>query len=279
MKSLINISLAIATIAVVSASAVSGASAGGLYDGRGSMKDGPAVAHHGAAGPCYPRGDVGYSSSNDPIVRLESPNYPARGTDNEEIDGAWMGEIGIGCGSGSRGFRGDLTLGYRGERDITGIKTDRPGIHYPGTFESKISTLTAMANVYYDFGIVRGFVPYVGAGIGIAHHRLSSVSFDLRNPDPLGPPANPVNDLGGSSDTEFAWSLMAGLGYQISDRAVLDFGYRYIDMGDVSSRRGNMCNTCVPGGSQDRLSVEDITAHEFKVGLRYHFGGAKSSYK
>ena len=50
---------------------------------------------------------------------------------------------------------------------------------------------------------------------------------------------------------------MAGTAYQISDRAVLDVGYRYIDMGDVKSKRGNMCNTCVgggshPGGGEDR---------------------------
>ncbi len=73
---------------------------------------------------------------------------------------------------------------------------------------------------------------------------------------------------------------MAGTAYQISDRAVLDVGYRYIDMGDVKSKRGNMCNTCVGGGSQDRLSVDDITAHEFKVGLRIHFGGRRAqTYK
>ena len=90
-----------------------------------------------------------------------------------------------------------------------------------------------------------------------------------------------MNNLNGASQTNFAWSLMAGVGYQISHRAVLDLGYRYIDMGSVSSNRGDMCNCAGGRGSRDRIEVNDMTAHEFKVGLRYHFGGSRAlrSYK
>ncbi|MGI9479694.1 MAG: outer membrane protein [Hyphomicrobiaceae bacterium] len=278
MKSFLKSGLAAATVAVTCLGSVATVQAGGLYNPGGSMKDVPQL--RGSVSRCYVRGDIAYSVSGSTTVELDSPNYPAVDTDSEDMDNAVMGEVGIGCGSGSRGFRGDLTFGYYSDRDIDGIKTDRPGVHYPGTFETKVSSLTAMANVYYDMGKFRGFVPYVGVGIGVARHRLGSVSFDLRNPDPLGPPANPVNNLEGSTQTNFAWSLMAGAAYQISERAVLDFGYRYIDLGDVESRRGNMCITCVAGGSQDRLTVDDITAHEFKVGLRLHFGGrSQPSYK
>lgn len=281
MKSLLTVSAAIAVVAATSFTMVAPASAGGLYDrmSGGSLKDAPMVQHHGRSSSCYVRGDVGYSVSTDPVVGLDSPVYAARGTDDEGMDGGFMGEIGVGCGQGNRGFRGDLTLGYRWDRDVDGIKTDRPGVHFPGDFSTKVNTLTAMANLYYDLGNFRNFVPYIGAGIGIAHHNMGDVSFDLRNPGP-GPAANPVNNLQGSEQTNFAWAVMAGAGYKISDRTMLDFGYRFIDMGDVKSKRGNMCNTCVPGGSQDRLTVNDMYAHEFKVGLRYHFGGSRShSYK
>ncbi|MFY0612995.1 MAG: porin family protein [Hyphomicrobiaceae bacterium] len=278
MNSFIKTGLTVAAVAATCLGSISVANAGGLYNHGGSMKDAPQL--RGSVSRCYVRGDVGYSASSSPTVELDSPNYIAVDTADADMDNAFMGEVGIGCGSGSRGFRGDLTLGYYSDRDVDGIKTDRPGVHYPGTFETKVSSMTAMANVYYDMGKFRGFVPYVGVGIGVARHRLGSVSFDLRNPDPLGVPANPVNNLEGSTQTNFAWSLMAGAAYQISDRTVVDFGYRYIDMGDVESRRGNMCNTCVAGGSQDRLTVDDITAHEFKVGLRIHFGGRSNpTYK
>lgn len=276
MNSFLKGSLSVATVAATCLVAFSSANAGGLTDRgmSGSMKDAPRVYHSGGVSRCYIRGDVGYSvGGTSASAEMDSPNYATQGSGDEDLDNAWLGEIGVGCGSGSRGFRGDLTLGYRGERDITGLKLDTPGVHFPGTFATKVSTLTAMANLYYDFGKMRNIVPYVGVGIGVAHHNMGDVSFALNA-------GSPVNNLQGSSQTNFAWALMAGAAYQISHRTVLDVGYRYIDMGDVKSQRGNMCNTCVGGGSQDRLSVDDITAHEFKVGLRIHFGGRQpQSYK
>lgn len=275
MKNLMKTGLTLAAVAAACIATSSAVNAGGLHEraSGGSMKDAPRPYHRSAAGRCYLRGDVGYSFSGDPSAEMDSPNYTTQGSGNEEMDGAWLGEIGIGCGSGSRGFRGDLTLGYRGNRDVDGLKLDTPGVHFPGTFSTKVSTLTAMANLYYDFGKMRNIVPYVGVGLGVAHHNMGGVSFALNA-------GNPVNDLQGSEQTNFAWALMAGAAYQLSERTVFDIGYRYIDMGDVKSKRGNMCTTCVGGGgSQDRLSIDDMTAHEVKVGLRIHFGHRAQTYK
>ncbi len=264
--------LTAATVAATCLWSLSAANAGGLFDRGNSLKD-SIPSYQGGVSRCYLRGDVGYSISGDPSAEMDSPNYATAGSGSEDMDNAWMGEIGIGCGSGSRGFRGDLTVGYRSDRDVTGLKLDTPGVHFPGTFATKVNTLTAMANLYYDLGKFRNFVPYVGVGLGVARHNMGDVSFSLIA-------GSPVNNLQGSEQTNFAWSLMAGTAYQISERAILDVGYRYIDMGDVKSERGNMCITCVAGGSQDRLSVNDITAHEIKVGLRIHFGGRRApSYK
>jgi opacity protein-like surface antigen len=276
LNSAVKVGLVVAAMTASAFTVTSGATAGDMYDGRGSIKDAPMMRAQPVAGRCYVRGDVGYSVSGSPSVEINSSNYGVLESDDESMDGGFMGEIGIGCGSGSRGLRADLTLGYRGERDIDGTKPDAPGIDSPGNFETKVSTLTAMANVYYDFGKFRNLVPYVGVGLGVARHSLSDVSFTFPNPA-----ANPVNDLSGSNQTKFAWSLMAGAAYQISNRAVLDLGYRYIDMGSVSSKRGDMCTTCAVGGSQDKIEVNDMTAHEFKIGLRYHFGGTRHgpSYK
>jgi len=268
MKSTIKASLAIAALAAASLSPATAAYAGGMYGG-GSMKDAPMVANHASAGRCYLRGDVGYSYGDGVSATFDSPNYATMDATSESIDGAWMGEIGIGCGSGSRGFRADLTLGYRSERGIDGGKPDAPGFHFPADFSTKVNTLTAMANLYYDFGRYRNWVPYVGVGIGIARHDVGDVSFTNVAGNP---PGTTFNNLNGSTQTNFAWSLMAGAAYQISHRAVLDFGYRYIDMGDVSVR-GNICDVACVGGSRDRLSIDDMHAHEFKIGLRYHFGG------
>ena len=36
-----------------------------------------------------------------------------------------------------------------------------------------------MFNGYYDLGNINGMVPYVGAGIGFAHHRMGDVQGDV----------------------------------------------------------------------------------------------------
>ncbi len=135
-------------------------------------------------------------------------------------------------------------FGYRGDRKLDG----EPGIYDPGPeigtdfgpnpyepeplddpLHTSIQTYTLMLNVYKDLGNFNRFVPYIGAGIGLAIHDVDEVYF-TGNP-------NLLNRIEGERDVSFAWSLMAGVGYQISDRAILDVGYRYIDMGSAQSGR------------------------------------------
>jgi opacity protein-like surface antigen len=285
-------------VLAVALAAPAPATAADLGAGRGSMKDygGPMpVVSQGSAGPCYFRGDVGYSWSNDPTVKWPVNNGVFTGdanangvvdaneiasvflTDkvaNASMENTWLAEGGLGCSfGGSRGVRVEAVLGFRGERKIDG----EPGFYQPGPavgspvggpipdpivdpLHTKLQTTTLMFNVYKDFGNFRGFTPYVGAGIGAAYHRLDDVSF-------TGNPAL-LNRIHGDNDLAFAWSLMAGVGYQISDRAILDFGYRYIDMGSISSQRSDTGGFVNPA-----VHFDDLTAHEIKVGLRYHFGG------
>jgi opacity protein-like surface antigen len=281
---------------------------------KGSTKDGGYAApmpviHNGPAGPCYFRGDVGYSWSNDPTVTwpvnnqnttidntlsgLLDPNGNPYGPGNPQVttastfvtdkvsnasmENTWLAEAGLGCSfGGSRGMRFEAMLGYHGDRKIQG----EPGFFTNTTtvidpvapvppvvtpdggdpLHTSLRTYTLMLNAYKDFGNFGGFVPYVGAGIGAAYHQMNDVYF-------TGNGAL-TNRIHGNNDLAFAWSVMAGVGYQISDRAILDVGYRYIDMGSISSQRSDSAGFVNPA-----VHVDDITAHEFKVGLRYHFGG------
>lgn len=248
----------------------------------------------GGAGPCYVRGDVGYSVAGDPsvswpvnngvfggdtdgdgIVDADEITYNRVGTavTNVTLENTWLAEGGMGCGSGSRGFRGEVMFGYRGDRKLDG----EPAVYVPGPtpgdpvgpppgpiddpLHTSIQTYTAMFNVYKDLGVYRGFTPYIGAGIGVAYHDVDEVYF-TGNP-------NLVNRIEGEHDIAFAWALMAGVGYQVSDRAILDLGYRYINMGDAQSGRVDSAGFVNP-----RVQIEDIDAHEIKVGMRYHFGGS-----
>ena len=277
MKSAFGMGLAALSLLVGCAAATTTVNAGGLFDrgARGSLKDGayaPRVHHRGSAGKCYVRGDVGYSHSSEPDVRWPVTSFPGGAppsvylgdtVSNVEIENTWVGEIGLGCGTVVRGFRADVTFGYRGERKIDG----EPLIYEPNggapviddPLHTSLSTYTGMVNIYYDLGRFRNFAPYVGAGVGVAYHRMAEVYF-TENP-------NLVNRIEGNEDATLAWSLQAGTGYQISDRTILDFGYRYINLGRIKSGRVDSANFVNPP-----VKIDDITAHEFKVGFRYHFG-------
>jgi opacity protein-like surface antigen len=186
----------------------------------------------------------------------------------------WLGEGGFGCGSGSHGVRGELMLGYHGDRKLSGTPgnytitndhTAAAGAVVPDPtvidpLHSSVKTYTMMANAYKDLGRYGNVTPYVGAGVGIAYNMMSETYFTGTTTLP--------NKIHGDNDIALAWALMAGIGYQISDRAILDVGYRYLDMGKISSQRHDNAGFINP-----RVQVDDLAAHEIKVGLRYHFGG------
>lgn len=240
VKNLVKAGLVFAAFALAPALSLP-ASAAGM---AGQLRDTFYPSIKGATpetGPCYLRADVGYSLSNDP---------DANGIRQSSFDDSWLVDVGGGCGSVSRGLRADLLFGFRGDRDFSGVA--QPGFGAASTaVTTSVRSYTLMLNAYYDFGRIRGFVPYLGAGVGAAFHNLDDVSV-------AGARAK------GGDSTAFAWALMAGLGYQVSDRALLDFGYRYIDMGDADA-----------GGSATSarsIDLGGLSAHEFKLGLRYHFG-------
>ena len=71
---------------------------------------------------------------------------------------------------------------------------------------------------------------------------------------------------------------MAGIGWQLTDRAILDLGYRYMDYGKAQSGKVDSSGFA----NNPRVFIDDMRAHEFKVGLRYHFGNgevAQSAYQ
>ncbi|MBA4172768.1 MAG: hypothetical protein C0511_08975 [Hyphomicrobium sp.] len=298
MKTVIKAGIASAALSIAAGIVtVAPATAADLGYGRGgSIKDNyvaplPEVSR-GSAGPCYIRADIGYSLSRDPDVKWPVNNGAFTGdanangvvdqselvytfvgdtVSNVSLENTWLAEAGIGCGSGSRGFRGEVTFGYRGDRKLDG----EPLIFNPGPrpgdpvgpppadlddpLHTSITSYTLMLNVYKDLGNYAGFTPYVGAGIGAAYHIVDPTFF-------TGNPAL-TNRIEGDRDLAFAWAVMAGVGYQLSDRAILDFGYRYIDLGKANSGRVDSAGFVNP-----RVEIDDIAAHEFKVGLRYHFG-------
>jgi opacity protein-like surface antigen len=279
--------IAAAVAVAVSGSPVNAADLGGTRGG--SIKDGgydAPMMTRGPVGPCYMRGDVGGSFSRSPSATWpvtifdraytgadrNSPytdsNYQYIGDSvvNTSLGNAFFGGVGLGCGSGSRGIRGEVMVYHTANRAFKGTPNNftinesfNGGALTPAPFvdpmHTSIKSTALMFNGYKDLGSFGGFTPYVGAGVGVSYNKMSEVYF-TDNPYLL-------NKIEGDSRVSLAWALMAGVGYQVSERAIIDLGYRYMDYGKAVSGKADSAGSINPAVR---------IAHEVKLGLRYHFG-------
>ena len=109
-----------------------------------------------------------------------------------------------------------------------------------------------MFNAYYDFGHWGSFVPYVG----VARNEMDGVTFSTS-----------PNTQSGDTNWSLAWSVMAGAGFQLSERVILDLGYRFIDMGKAQSGTADtsgFTNTPRAGGRPHRPRVQGRPALSFR---------------
>jgi opacity protein-like surface antigen len=197
-----------------------------------------------AVGCFYARLDGGGAFYNRPTVFRNLPqDYDLErgfgsGTGealNEELDDTGFIEGGLGCQVNDL-LRVDATAGYRFRQSLTDGND---------TLNAELQTVTVFANAYWDITNYGGFTPYVGGGVGAAFHRLSDIAAPL--------------DASDGDNTSFAWNVTAGVSYDLSPELKIDVSYRYTDLGSAIS-----------GGSVP-LDVDDLTANEIKIGLRYYF--------
>ena len=102
-----------------------------------------------------------------------------------------------------------------------------------------------MGNGYFDIPTQSPLRPYLGAGLGFA---VAGVEEE-----------NIFGATSTDSDLVAAFQLMAGLGYDISPKATLTFGYRYFTTSD-------------PGFNTAFGPFEtEFTSHDFLFGARFRF--------
>ncbi len=106
--------------------------------------------------------------------------------------------------------------------------------------------VTAMVNGYVDLGTYVGITPYVGAGIGMFQSkRVYDISGDTS---------------GSKTQVSLAYSLNAGVAYQLTKNVQFDLGYQYLSAPDAEYASIDNSAYSV------RKGVDD---HQIKVGLRY----------
>lgn len=130
-----------------------------------------------------------------------------------------------------------------------------------------------MLNGYYDFAKVRGFTPYLGAGLGFVWNRIErnhTSTYSTCDNEALSPDNCRFNAWTAQSTTEasthadtvsLAAAAMAGFSYELSDMTALDIGYRYLYLGGTSAAMNI-------GGEESRLNIGDQNVHQLRAGFR-----------
>ena len=209
-----------------------------------------------------------------------------------------FGRYGIGGGIYfSPYLRGDLTFDLRNEVEGTALFTEivgnppgqAAGVEWTRSVDDVIASRdgTMLVNGYIDLPVVRRFRPYVGAGVGVAVHRLNRMysqsttcSDDNGGLDDCDSAAAGIQVQGDqlSSVTGreknwtfgFAGALMAGAVVDVSPNWKLDLGYRFLHLGGVDfSHRIQGTQAGLPVNSSVRVNIPDQNIHELRVGLRY----------
>jgi opacity protein-like surface antigen len=219
----------------------------------------------------YLRGDIGatFQISDD----LDSPYFDViadLGGTVHLFDSEWAPSWFIGGGVGYRindSWRVDVTGEYRFASDFSAndaYDSDNDGT-MDGTndYDGKKEEAVFLFNAYYDFESWGMVTPYVGAGVGAAWIKIS----DFTDTNGI------TGGFGLSDSTEtwnFAAALYAGATVDLNEKLKLDFGYRFLYMGDAKTE-----DLLALDGSNDidgnTFHFDNIMSHDLKVGLRYAF--------
>lgn len=144
-------------------------------------------------------------------------------------------------------------------------------------YKGHVSSFVAMVNGYVDLGTWHGFTPFIGAGIGIAHNRLSGLTdqgFSYNSLNGVGSPTGGYWSDG--KKTNVAWALMAGIGYSITPNLKLELGYRYMNLGKIQSGQSHCFNATGAGGGFSpcnfTIASQRLDSHDIRFGMRWMLG-------
>ena len=153
------------------------------------------------------------------------------------------------------GLRGEIEIGYRSSSwdELSNLNLSYQGGSVASddlSIGGDLTTISLMANGIMVFDASWGVKPYVGAGVGFAQHDASTDAFTLTNNGDSYPIESSSSD-----DTVFAYQLMLGVAYPLSEKAEARFGYRYFATGEAD----------LDG------TKADYASHNIDVGILFRF--------
>jgi opacity protein-like surface antigen len=194
----------------------------------------------------YLRGDIAYVANKDSRNTFFAVTPAAFSESEDPI----FGSVGVGYHF-SDYFRVDANIGY-----IPGfsqsVAVASPAVTATGSVDNH--SWTAMLNGYVDLGTYVGITPYLSAGIGVIQSNYELNANHL---------AGGVATAYAADETKYsmAYSVGAGVAYNVSKNVALDIGYQYINAPDAETISIRDYNSFPVKEGQDY--------HQVKVGLRY----------
>ena len=215
----------------------------------------------------YLKGGLGYGAGTDLDIT---------GAINGDVEA--QGDI-----AGNLGLGYDFGDNWRVELDGTSMWNDYGAIAQGSESFAKLRTDAVMLNAIYDFNDFGKFAPYVGAGIGIvrgdaslgAHDFLDQNGIQAVNPlcSGIRADANSYSCNFQDEDTGLGWQLLAGLGYDITDKLTWDTSYRYMQAADLDFD-GTFVNDGTGFAEAAQAELDGVGAHQLLTGFRYRFGAS-----
>lgn len=206
----------------------------------------------------YLRGDVSYLAQKS--FKNGDFTFPSTIASESfgESEDAYFASIGFGYHFNDY-LRADLNLGYlpgnKASFSYDDTATATPSA--VGFGNLKNYAISGILNGYVDLGTYVGITPYVGAGIGVVHstRKLSASYTDINDS------ANSFAVEDNKSRYSLAYTLNAGLAYQVSKNVLIDLGYQYFSAPNAEY---------VTAESLTSFPVhKGISNHQVKLGLRY----------
>ncbi len=181
----------------------------------------------------YMKGTAGASMNQD-------QDFSAGGISGDaDFDTGWAGTAAVGKDYSNWRMEGEF--GYR-DNDVDSTSAGGASLTSPG---GSVDVTTAMLNGYYDIETGTPFVPYLGAGVGLAHVDVDNYS---------GGGATIAN----GDDNVFAYQAIAGTEYRFDERWSGILEYKYFDASNVE--------VDTPAGDAEL----DYRNHTVMAGVRYN---------
>ena len=151
-------------------------------------------------------------------------------------------------------FRAELELTYK-QAEIDSLKTSFLGLPINLPIQGKVKNLNVMANAYFEYPVNSLITPYVGVGLGMAQIRGTGLTLNL----PI------IGQKRNVQDTVFAYQLIAGVGFNVTDHVTIGMDYRFVD-----TLKGRFELKDVFFGFDAPFKMK-LSSHNFMVNVRYNF--------